>query len=286
MIKSWLCNSVKEVTGKNVCETEEEKRQRQYAQTMREGEETLALWEELAKQAEPDVLSKRQTALEEARARHAEDLAGFAFKCIRYGNFLTLFISRGNPPPKQYYVSEKNFSIALNLDCINSITLEEGHGPDENGVVVYRPLLTKGGTVTALYGGGGGYYDCPTPHKAPEGDSWKVIPEFPATIYAYELFFVPPPPPPPKQCCNHHWNSCNCGSSATFFYSDRNSFGGHDFPVPKSSQIKLQTPFPCMAGSDEIHFNPIGNILFVPAGKGQEVLDQILTASDIKKDVP
>lgn len=100
-----------------------------------------AILAEVAK-AEPQIRAEQPALVERFMRVHAEDLAGYEFRCERFGAFLAVFVKRAvNKPPKDHLVA------AINLGATPAIQLEPGHGVDMLGVVAVGASWLSDGAV-------------------------------------------------------------------------------------------------------------------------------------------
>jgi hypothetical protein len=125
--------------------------------------ETVNL-EDLAKAKIPEVAATFPEMMKRFRLLHRKDLAGYAFACRRFGDFLTLEVTRGEA-----------FVTTINLGLVRTITLTEGHGPDRLGVVRFDSyqMSASGGYCSS------GNTVNPIEASASAGWRWEVRPALP-----------------------------------------------------------------------------------------------------------
>lgn len=90
-----------------------------------------------------EVLAAQIERLERFREDHEKDLTLYEFRCERYGDFLAIFISRGESIEREYYWQEDNTKIisALSLMHSQEIRLVEGYAPNMSGVAYFSERL-------------------------------------------------------------------------------------------------------------------------------------------------
>lgn len=76
----------------------------------------------------PDVLQEREAKLIELNEKHETDKHSYGFRCERFGDFLSLFISRG----------KEKYAGSLNLGVTQAISQNLGFEPDMKGEVTFR----------------------------------------------------------------------------------------------------------------------------------------------------
>lgn len=126
------------------------------ADRMRRAEDKYAHIEKLASDRQAELLAKKDEEFALMVKLHNEDVAGYKFKCERWGNFLSLSIARlANPIPHDDYDKERfwpqHYSGALNLDLIRRIEFREGRPPDTARTIYYSFYKDPHGEII-LYG--------------------------------------------------------------------------------------------------------------------------------------
>lgn len=213
------------------------------------------LLERLAQEAEPEALLKRPEILAAALSEHERQLGGFKFECRRYGDFLTVFVTRdGNPEVPEYVnvgparytseIPERIFSTTLNIGRTTEIRLLAGNPADDGGKLGYGYQIKHGDGGGATVGGTGfGNY-------VPSSGRYEVMPRYPRIPYHRTIFYLDPPPQPHQ---------------SGMIFNDQ------------SYEIKFKTePYARVAIDDRIRFEGIGATLFIPATLGEKVQGLIL----------
>jgi hypothetical protein len=223
-------------------------------------EETHQLLENLAREAETEALSKCDEYLAAAKEEYERDVAGFRFESTVFGDFLNISIARlGNPtePKNQFFfveTPEPPQSLAINLRNVRAVRLTLGHTPSLEGELSYGYVLKQDdGKGTRIGGTNFGNY------SAPIGSHWEVRPGYPYIPYSRPLVYIEKP----KEKHEH------CIDLSAYDYS-----------------IKFTTKnYAAAAKDDTIYFEGARITLYVPAGKGKEVHDQILAATGTREPV-
>lgn len=219
-----------------------------------ERERAHELLEDLAFQQKSSVLEKRSELEEKFKEEYERDCAGFAFRCERWGAFIMLHIERkGNPtePCNSYWGDphEREYAISLNISLISTVKLELGSTPDQQGDISFYFFYKYGGNSIGGTGLDG--------HSIPrEGYSISVYPNILNAPYSRPLY-IPDTAP-------------NGNASANF---------GGNYSSDYQIQYKIRE-FPRAAEDDKIIFGGIGSTLYVPAGRGAKVQEQILLSTD------
>lgn len=92
----------------------------------------------LARAEEPAVLARAHERAAAFAVAYERDLAAYKFECRRWGDFLALFIERANPNHERGEpAAVLTCATAVNLRDTRELRLDEGHGPDDEGVVCY-----------------------------------------------------------------------------------------------------------------------------------------------------
>src|SRR5271156_4929061 len=88
-----------------------------------------AILESLAHCAEAKAYTQNDVLFSAALEEHKKDKDGFSFQCSRWGNWLRISSARmGNPiPTSDSWMNPQTFSTAINLDTVNTISLEAGY---------------------------------------------------------------------------------------------------------------------------------------------------------------
>jgi hypothetical protein len=177
---------------------------------------------------------------------HQRELAEFRFECVRFGDFLNIFMTRSKD--ERYEHKPHKFNDAVNLNLTRNISIEPGRAPDREGKTGYNVISTKRLIFTHSRDG---YYR-PDFTKPPVDDTHGILSsQYTIPDYHYQL-------------------SYHEGEQGQDRYS---------FHYPMSSNIDHYTdnaPRPSI--DDEIKFVGHGLVLRVPAGKGEEVKQKILAA--------
>lgn len=233
------------------------RKHREKTQDERRSEEQQAhdLLEQLARDAEPVGLAKLDELFSQAQAEYAKDLAGYRFESKRWGDFLSIFTARmGNPvqwKDQFFYIEkpEQAYSTSINLKNVHAIRLIEGHGADLAGQLSYGYVLESDDRESRCSGTNDGNY------LAPEGYHWSVWPQFPDIPYSRPLFYMKPQKKKDERR-----------------------------PIDLSAysyEIKHVTDnYVRPAKDDHILFEGIDAKLFVPAGEGARVYQEILAAKE------
>lgn len=211
------------------------------------------LLERLAKEAEPLAMTRRDELLSAAIAEHERDVAGFEFKCDRWGSFVTINTARRGNGEDWCWLSlkdkmaPKEFSTSLNIANCGAIQLLSGSLADDQGELAYGYVIEADDHSGTILGGTG--MDClPQP-----GYHHEVRPQYPRIPSARRLFKMEAPK------TRDYEGACH---------------------VIESYQIKYKTkPYPRAAVDDRIKFFGLNATLFIPAGLGAAVLQQILLAT-------
>lgn len=93
----------------------------------------------LAQNMEPALRAKQLGALESFRDDLEKDKQTYVFKAVRWGDFLALFIQRGEVRDQYYFGSTptNKHVAALNIATSREIVLSEGRAPDLSGVITF-----------------------------------------------------------------------------------------------------------------------------------------------------
>lgn len=209
-------------------------------------EEVSALIEKLAQEATIETLNKSNKVYTEVQEEYNRDIAGFVFECRRFGQFLTLSLARKVNAPNY----EEEYSISVNIKNITHIQLIEGHKPDFNGIVQYEYVVD-----TKDRGKYWENYVSESMYDFILSSEWEINIQEQYHSIPYRYLFV-------------------VDSSKKHTDSHLQSYSGEYW------EIKTNVPhYPRGAEDDQIVFTGINSTLFVPAGKGAEVLQQILDAT-------
>ena len=96
----------------------------------------------------PTVHAQQADRLKQFQADHEEEIKAFRFRCERYGDFLSLFITR-----KPGYVGEPaKIVMAVNLQADSPIQLVTGRDPDLGGSSRFRTAMRYGVAVPDIDG--------------------------------------------------------------------------------------------------------------------------------------
>lgn len=87
---------------------------------------------------EPQVVARAATLNGEFKAEHAADVAAYKLECRRWGDFLSLFIERAGANGQLV-----RFSTSLNLGLARTIDIAHGATPNSDGAVLYEALTTN-----------------------------------------------------------------------------------------------------------------------------------------------
>ena len=208
-----------------------------------------AILESLAHCAETKAYAQNDALFAEALKEHKEDKEGFNFQCSRWGNWLRISSARmGNPVPESYPWIPQTFSIAVNLDTVNTISLNPGYPPNKCGSIGYS-FCRKDNMGNCSNGTNDGNYP-------------------PSAGYHYEVSARLPDIPTARPLFRYD------GLEQPFCYP---------FGYDRSYQIQHKTVgFTQIAQDDSIVLSKVG-VLYTPATMGSEVLNQILAAKDTLK---
>lgn len=101
----------------------------------------------------PEIAAGRDAKLTDFEAEHAKDADGYEFRCERYGNFLVVFMSRGEPATNAMGASERQkIAIAINAGAAKTINLALGYLPDMTGTASLDAQYYSPERVTVVYG--------------------------------------------------------------------------------------------------------------------------------------
>jgi hypothetical protein len=216
------------------------------------------LLERLAREGEPEALTKSAAIFAEAQAEHARDVAGFRFECRRWGTFMSLSAARmanpAEPNNRLFYIErpERSYSTSLNLLNVTAIRLIRGHLPDKEGQLRYAYNLKADDEKVGTHVGGTGFGN----YLPSTGYRWVVFPRLPEVPYSRPLFHLPPAKQKRDKDGIVIWDS-------------------------ETYEIQHATEgFARPAEDDVILFEGIEARLFVPAGEGERVYESILRAND------
>lgn len=185
----------------------------------------------------PRLLSKFKTALR-------KDVASYTFDCRRYGDFMTLEITRG-----------KAFATTINLAQVRSLTLVDGHEPDKLGTITFTAYLRNSTDSYALYGG----MPADTMKaNTQDGYEWVINPQVPS-LSEPSIFALHPDSP---------------GNAGGIQYV------GH---YANNTMLTKVQNAPRPAQDDTIRLEGLRATLYVPHGLGSQVRDKILAAMASKK---
>lgn len=184
----------------------------------------------------PEVMALQPEWLKAYRAEHRADAKSYTFDCRKFGDFLSLFIARPSNTGAEY-CQPRDMAATLNLRDCKAILLVKGHAPD------LKAPLELSATSAGWYGSNAGMGVSYSP------DSRIRMLEPARLEYGRPLLALPT-----KKGSGQNWQG----------YQD---MGG--FTVSKTGAARL-------AEDDRIEFRGNGSTLYVPFGRGQEVLDRIL----------
>ena len=211
---------------------------------------------DLAQRAAIDSLAKNRELLVASKEEWEKDSASYSFSAKRFGDFLTVYISRGG----------EKYASALNIGRAQEIRLVEGHVPDSNGELCYQ-VYQKSDEEKSQYGSsgfmvmGGSYgrrFDSSEPPE--KGYHYAVDAVLPTVPTSHQMIYVTPPPPPPSSN-GSYMNGGNSNYSSQYY---------GNYQGPKIDAITRP------AQDDTITFVGIATVIYAPAGKGAEVRDTIL----------
>jgi len=206
-----------------------------------EKEAVAAEIEALRLVAEVEAMEGLGALYDKAKALHAQDLAGYSFECRRWGDFLTVFLSRLGQGWEDEPVV-RSYSTSINIRDSRTITLTKGHAPDLEGALGYSAHLIGDGHSSIC----GWNWQELEDRKAPDGYRWEVK-SWPPRIALHGTMF------------------------------DLDARSGRDRHFESISRRLPRTRnYLRPAADDRIHFSGVGATIFAPAGKGQEVHDAIM----------
>lgn len=222
-----------------------------------QGKETQHFAWGAAQQAAIEALPQSQEFFKTAVEEWKKDAAAYSFAVKRYGDFLVVFISRGN---------EKHAS-ALNLGATTEIKLTPGSEPDLKGKLNYSAYVVKDkdSDLSGGYGGNGSggvygrWFDDTKP--PPQGYAYKVV-AVSLTLPTRRMIYTVPPPQPSYQ--GSGGGGC-CGGGVGGGYYEQGNYQG-----PAVTGIARP------AKDDEIYMTGIATTIYAPAGRGAEVQEIIL----------
>lgn len=210
---------------------------------------------DLAQRAAIECLAKNRELLEASKIEWNKDSESYSFSAKRFGDFLTIYVSRG----------DQKYASALNIGHTREIKLVEGHGPDSNGTLRYRVFQESDDEKNR----GGGYSYSPGDYfdgsKAPSKGYHYAIKALLPSIPSRQMVYVTPPPQPPQSSMSSNMGMVYYTSGNQYAYEDYGNFKG---PVIDAITRPAQ--------DDVIELVGIDTRIYIPAGKGAEVRDTIL----------
>lgn len=198
-----------------------------------------------------EVEKLRADHLAEYRAIHEKDVAGFAFDCSIWGSFLRVSIVRGLVDRNYGAAPNLDFSTALYLPNVRTVTLTEGNAPDEGGVVEY--------SQTDKNGSSGVWSNSRHPLLTFAVD-YQIRPCFQRHTFRQLFYEVPKPTEG----------------------GNRNQAMGVGYGGQHGDLNYKTTGFPRAAADDQIVFNSLGVTFYTPGGCGKEFYEAILSATKSK----
>lgn len=185
--------------------------------------------------AERQTLLKLGAILQTAKEEHQKDFRSYEFSCRRFGDFVSVFLTRtGN-----------KFTTSLNVSKTTAIELKLGNAPDCQGTLGYWLYCEHDNNSGSCSFTGMGF--CLPPKEY----HYVVRPNLSGA--------------PTRQFV--HVDEPNLKRDKSYIYC------GHE-----EYHIQPTKGFARYAEDDQIIFRGIGAVIYAPFGRGQEVLDFILTA--------
>lgn len=218
-----------------------------------EREAARAEVEALRQAEEAKAMAALPGLYEEAKAAHAQDVAAYSFECRRWGDYLTVFVSRlgvrgwRHGEGWSHDIEANSYSTSINVRDSRTITLANGRAPDLNGRLGYHVRAEKDDDEASwCISDGDGEY------KAPKGYHWAVRPNLPSLTLRGEMFQLDA-----RQ-------------------SDERRLQGIHFSGGEARRLRETPGYLRPAKDDRVYFSGVGATVFAPAGKGQEVHDAIM----------
>jgi hypothetical protein len=244
---------------------------------------------DITQKAIADVVPKSAQRHLDEMAAFKLDNAGYSFEAKRWGDFLSIFMSRQGT----------KYATSLNLGKTTEITLLEGHPPDLNGSLSYQvtevPDTTSKGNewftcYNVLYSNAMSYGGNQTANCAPDfekgpgqGRHWAVSASLPPSRSDYPMISGERQQPQQQLVYTGTTSyAVNCNNNSGYqmtttyvpYESHAASRIASNYDGPKVTNMAQD------AEDDEISFAGLGLTLFAPAGRGKEVRDAILAAID------
>lgn len=216
-----------------------------------------------------EVFAKEKELKQQFAEEYQKDFDGFAFKCQRWGEFLSLQIKR----------VDRYHATAINLPLVKDIQLTEGRAPDNDGVLEYfaGPIRNEDKD------GGHTYYNFYSGYESDgkllvikKGWMWKVFPQYPYLPSERPLFKIQQDAVT-TYATNTSTGYMICTSNASTSYN-------HSRPEYSHPVERVTPNFPRAAVDDQIYFSGLGATVYAPAGRGAEVLQCILQEISKGKD--
>lgn len=242
-----------------------------------------------ANKADVESLAKKAgaEAVTTSDQRHQEELAAFkidsnsySFEAKRWGDFLTIYVSRQG----------QKYAGSVNIGQTHEIILTEGHAPDLGGTLVYEfqeEADVKGGGSSGLcdtyYSTADSLQCAPNFQSGPgKGRHWVVTADLPSKRAKFPMFNIQQTAAyGPTITTTSATTTVLCleGGLTTVYYNQPNSPDadtqrGNYVPNEKVKGVAED------AVDDQIDFIGLGATIYAPAGKGAEVQSAILAALD------
>lgn len=216
----------------------------------RQERENDEAYRRLAREAEPCVLAQADAVLADFQTAHDRDAASYHFECKRFGDFLTVFMTRNRRDPVTGGLRPERFSASINLAGTRKIVMRPGHAPDRNGRVYYRPVI-KTSSEAGCFGWAASSGGLPLPLGGAERE---VRPDLPWV--------------------NDHRD----------FLRERDDGERAVMHLHPQSVGYATDHFPRPAEDDAVEFTGVGISVLAPAGLGQAVINKIM--AEIAENAP
>lgn len=228
-----------------------------------------AFVEKLAEGPRAAALAKADELAKKFGDEWRADKEGYSFDCHRHGEYLALFVKRGG----------EKFATAVNVGATREIKLIEGWAPDRAGTAsLYMSIesgaLSREEQEIVAYANDGWHTG--------DGSRRVVMVNYPS-LSKRQTFFAPPTPPAVYSSSAGGYGqtvACQVNGSICTISTAVSSYGGaggsgtvRDYQSAGWTKVPS---YPRPAEDDRIVFTGIDATLYVPAGRGREVLANIL----------
>ena len=211
-------------------------------------EKTMADIDDLALLAEKEANTQRENIIKRVKEEHEADCLSYEIKVSSHGDFLSLIMERDNYKYDKYegkYILGRDVYVtSINMRDVREVRFVEGNTPDENGVLHYHVRMEGDDGHSFSWGNGYGRF------PAPAGFHYSVTPDYPPTEPDRPVFYMRPS----DEKEDHHLQIAG-----------------------ESYKPTLRTPnYPRAAKDDQIQMIGINATIFIPAGLGRDVYENIL----------